>query len=35
MLDDAVIDVEFDGADRVVNALKTRKIPFIFHAGGH
>lgn len=31
-LHDALIDSEFDGADKVVNVLRRRQIPFIFHA---
>ena len=34
-LDDALIDVCFDGADLIVGALKARQIPFIYHAGSH
>lgn len=32
-LDDAVIDFAFDGADEIVGVLRSRGIPFIFHAG--
>jgi hypothetical protein len=34
-LDDAVIDVWFDGANQIVGALKSRQIPFIYHAGAN
>lgn len=32
MLDDAVIDFEFDRANEIVAALRSRRIPFVLHA---
>jgi hypothetical protein len=33
VLNDAIIDLEFDGVEEIVDVLKSRNVPFKFHAG--